>query len=87
MVAVRGIPDFLMCVNGQFVALELKKDQSEQADWLQQYHIAEITKAGGWATIVSPETWDQVYSILCRMARGELSLKLQPGSTEAFIVN
>jgi hypothetical protein len=36
-VSRRGIPDILACVNGNFVALELKRDAKLKPDALQEY--------------------------------------------------
>lgn len=59
-VAVRGIPDILMCVNGRFMALELKRPTKAKVTELQKYNIAKINKAKGVAYEVSPKNWDMV---------------------------
>ena len=48
--AIRGIPDLLGCVNGFFIAIELKrstakKDKSRES--LQEYVCSKIVDAGG----------------------------------------
>lgn len=64
MVALGGIPDFLGCINGQFVALELKKDNTSPPSALQAYILEKIRKAGGMAFVVSPENWEEIYAHL-----------------------
>jgi hypothetical protein len=68
-VGIRGTPDFLGCVGGVFVALELKKDSHTEPDPLQLYTLDKIQQAGGVTFIVSPENWNEVYRDLCRLAQ------------------
>ena len=63
-VSLRGTPDFLCCINGCFVALELKNSESEKADSLQRYKLKLISEAGGVGIVVSPENWDTTYEFL-----------------------
>lgn len=58
-VALRGIPDILMCANGTFVAWELKVGNNKVTD-LQQHILNKITKANGVARIVTPENLDDM---------------------------
>jgi hypothetical protein len=74
--AIRGTPDFLGCVNGYFVALELKKDEDEDLDLLQEYNIRNILNAGGCALRVSPENWDEILDILSQLALGKMKIKI-----------
>jgi len=76
MRSIRGIPDLLGCVNGYFIALELKTDdkRSELAP-LQGYILRKITKAGGIALEVTPETWDDTYQILRILASGQARVR------------
>ena len=48
---VSGIPDILMCINGIFVALELKW-QAGTTKKLQLYNLRKIQKSGGYACIL-----------------------------------
>lgn len=41
-----GIPDFLLCKDGKFLALELKSDKGKQSE-IQKYVEKQIRKAGG----------------------------------------
>lgn len=57
--SLRGIPDYLGCVRGRFVALELKIETGRPAK-LQEFIIDKINSAGGYARVVYPSTFDQV---------------------------
>lgn len=63
-VGIRGTPDILMCVNGMFVALELKRSSSEEPDQLQTHNLNAINKAKGIGLTVYPENWIEVYGVL-----------------------
>lgn len=66
LVSLRGIPDFLLCVNGYFVAIELKVHAELEA--LQKWNLEEISKAGGVGLVVTPENWDLAYEFLHTLA-------------------
>ena len=69
--ALRGTPDILMCVNGTFVALELKADEKSHIDKLQVYTLKQIERAGGVAIVTYPENWPETYKRLEKIATGE----------------
>lgn len=69
-VAIRGTPDLLLCVNGDFVAIELKKSQKAATSKLQLWNIDRIKGAKGMAFIVSPENEDKVIDQLKWRALG-----------------
>lgn len=46
-----GVPDFLCCVNGRFLAIEAKAGRGKTTA-LQDKHLNDIQLAGGVATIV-----------------------------------
>lgn len=69
--AQHGIPDFLLCIRGKFIALELKKDAKEEPKPLQIHNIEEIMRAKGLALVVYPENWDEVYSSLVKISEGK----------------
>lgn len=75
-VALRGTPDYILCVNGNFVALELKPDEFTEPDELQKYNISKIHDSGGVAIVAYPENWDKIYNILSELAVGKLKIKL-----------
>lgn len=67
-VAIRGTPDIIACVNGHFVAIELKTDIGK-IDKLQQYTLGSIKNANGLAYVVSPKNWDDLYVKLVVLSR------------------
>ena len=68
-VVLRGTPDFLLCINGVFVALELKKSGMEAPTELQLYNLRKITEARGLALVVYPENWAEVYECLHQISK------------------
>lgn len=66
--SVRGTPDFLGCVSGHFVALELKRSIKEKPDPLQAHNLKKILEAGGFAWVTYPENWPEIYSALTNLA-------------------
>lgn len=66
--SLRGIPDIIACVNGIFVAMELKRDALNKASPLQQFTIDQIIRAKGCAWVVSPENWDKTKEALKALA-------------------
>jgi hypothetical protein len=58
-----GTPDRLICLNGTFVALELKTNLGITAP-IQLLKLLEIKKAGGEAFVVTPLTWSIVFEKL-----------------------
>ena len=53
-----GTPDILACVNGHFVAVEVKAENGKPSE-LQLYHIEQIQKAGGYAIILYPKDFEK----------------------------
>ena len=47
-----GIPDLIVCIDGKFAALEVKKP-GNKASPLQSLELARIIKAGGIAAVVT----------------------------------
>lgn len=52
-----GIPDILACVNGQFVAIEVKAPNGKPSE-LQLHTIKKIREAGGFAFVLYPSGFD-----------------------------
>jgi Holliday junction resolvase len=53
-----GIPDLLCCINGHFVAVELKSDHGTPSP-LQMFELEEIDQAGGYAILLYPEKFEE----------------------------
>lgn len=60
----------VLCVNGRFIALELKRDAKSKATRLQSYTLDQITQSGGLGFVVSPENWNDVFDIIRTQAEG-----------------
>lgn len=70
-VAVHGILDFIICLNGYFISIELKKDEDSDPDPLQLYTLHRIQKKGKGVSIVAhPKNWASVLSYLRSIDRG-----------------
>jgi len=52
-----GVPDRILCINGVFIGVEIKKNDKEEASLLQQYNIKEIKKQKGIAFVLRPNTF------------------------------
>lgn len=58
-----GVPDLLCCVNGKFLAIEVKGDGGEPSE-LQLHEIEEIKKAGGVALVSYPDDFDELKELI-----------------------
>lgn len=69
---MRGIPDYLVCVNGRFVALELKRSHKEKMrGTLQENTLDRIHRAGGYCAFVWPDNWDSIRQDILQIVKGE----------------
>lgn len=62
---LRGLPDIIAVVQGHFVALEIKRNQSERQKEtgrivLQKYTLEKMSESGAFVALVSPENWNEV---------------------------
>lgn len=64
-----GVPDILACVNGYFVAIEVKGPNGKPSE-LQLHTIKKIREAGGFAFVLYPSGFE-------RFKRFILDLKLE----------
>jgi hypothetical protein len=74
-VAKRGTPDLLCCIDGHFVAIELKRAGTEEPDPLQEWNLESISESGGIAIVCYPENWPVVFEFLKKLAGQEKSEK------------
>jgi outer membrane PBP1 activator LpoA protein len=58
-IAISGDPDFLLCMNGLFVALELKSGDYG-SNTLQTYKGDEIQRCGGVYLVARPSNWNKI---------------------------
>ena len=66
--AIRGTPDILGCINGFFVALELKATATSSITALQEHKLKGIGRAGGVAYVIHPDNFDSAYALLQHLA-------------------
>lgn len=67
-----GIPDLICCVNGYFVAIEVKA-QNGRPSKLQLHAIHDIRKSYGFAFVVYPSGWEQLKEFLWKLNQGYYS--------------
>lgn len=65
--AIVGSPDKLVCINGFFVALEIKSSTGKVSA-AQAYVLDSVEKAQGISLVVAPENWELVQKILSELA-------------------
>lgn len=58
-----GVPDFLCCVNGKFVAIEAKAGKGV-ATALQLKNLSEINKAGGYTCIINETNLNYLEAVI-----------------------
>ena len=77
-VAVRGIPDFIICLNGYFVALELKPDAKIHLEPLQEHVLNAIEKNGrGIALKTTPQNLPKTLDLLRQIDRKRVKLNFK----------
>jgi pantoate kinase len=63
-----GVPDFLCCVDGFFLAIEAKAGKGKTTA-LQDAHIEKIRKAGGGACVINETNLERLPNILKGLRR------------------
>ena len=58
-----GTPDILACVNGYFLAIEVKAQDGHPSE-LQLVKINDIREAGGFAYVAYPSGWNRLKGII-----------------------
>lgn len=58
-----GVPDFLCCLNGKFIAIEAKAGRGRTTA-LQDKQLGQIRKCGGYAIVVSEANLDELTQLL-----------------------
>lgn len=53
-----GIPDILACINGYFLAIEVKARNGRPSE-LQKYNVVKINGSGGYAIILYPDQYEE----------------------------
>ena len=63
---VHGVPDFLCCVCGFFLAIEAKAGKGKTTA-LQDEHIARVRKSGGTALVINEGNLQELPDLLSKM--------------------
>ena len=63
MYSTSGTPDLLCCINGHFVAIEVKAQDGVPSE-LQLQKIKDIRKAGGFGYVAYPSGWNKLKDII-----------------------
>jgi Holliday junction resolvase len=58
-----GVPDFLCCVNGNFLAIEAKAGKGTTTA-LQEKNLREIKQAGGTAAVIAEEQLEYLEQLI-----------------------
>lgn len=65
-----GVPDLLCCVNGYFVAIEVKSEKGKPSE-LQLWNIQKIKESGGVAMVLYPKDWKDFVVLTQSLLRNE----------------
>lgn len=60
-----GIPDILACINGKFVAIELKSDVGKPSE-LQKRNVRLINEANGYGVILYPKDFEEFKNVVSK---------------------
>ena len=63
-----GVPDILACVNGHFLAIEVKAEQGRVSE-LQRLNIERINICGGVAVVVKPSNFEELKQIIFKLKK------------------
>ena len=63
-----GIPDILACVNGRFIAIELKGSNGKPTE-LQKYNIRRINECNGVGIILYPKDFERFKKLILDLLR------------------
>ena len=63
-----GVPDLLVCVQGSFMAIELKSENGRPTE-LQLWNIEKIKEAGGYAFVLYPHQFEE-FQRLIKLIKG-----------------
>lgn len=66
--AIHGTPDYLLCIGGSFLGLELKAENGKVSR-IQEEKLKNIAKAGGISIVVKPSNWEDAKQLILSMAQ------------------
>ena len=65
-----GVPDILACINGYFVAIEVKAEHGRPSE-LQKHNVREVFKANGIAMILYPQDFNLFKGVVFHLLGNE----------------
>lgn len=65
-----GVPDFLCCYNGKFIAIEAKATYKEKPTALQLKNLADINASGGVGLVIYEENINSLTGFLKMIGEG-----------------
>ena len=71
-----GIPDILACVNGYFVAVEVKAQNGKPSE-LQIYNIRKIREAFGFAIVLYPSGFNEFKQFILDLKKDEFDRNMK----------
>lgn len=69
--AIHGDPDYVLCVRGEYIDLELK-DEGESPSAIQKFKHSETERCGGRVIVADPSNWNNVKQQLRKLDKGEV---------------
>jgi hypothetical protein len=70
--AIVGTPDFLLCIAGTFVALELKADEESPVQKMQVYNLNGVEECGGKSFVAYPQNWKNILTKLQKISNDKI---------------
>lgn len=67
-----GIPDLLCCINGYFVAVEVKGDKGKVSD-LQLWNKNKIQDSDGFCVVLYPDEFDKFIQLVKELKQNNLA--------------
>ncbi len=69
--SLRGVPDFMACINGWAVVIELKTDEkNSKVDKLQEWRLRKWRFAGAKTYVLRPSNAEEVLAELHQLSKG-----------------
>ena len=62
-----GVPDFIGCIKGKFIAVETKARDNQQPTALQKMQMERINNAGGVAFVATPGNLEKLEALVKEM--------------------
>lgn len=69
--SISGDPDKILCINGFFIAVELKANEDSKVSKLQLYKLQKVVDAGGFGLVCYPQNFQKTKEILIKFTEIE----------------